>query len=94
MNRCVLGLLIALALAGCAGERRAIDQVQPGMSREQVVGLIGQPESQARVNDRDCAVYSVHKDFWRRTPWSMSDQYQVCYAGNQVETFGRTVSGS
>lgn len=94
MNRYAFGLLIALSLAGCAREPRAIDQVQPGMSREQVVALIGQPEGQARVNDRDCALYSVQKDFWRRTPWTMSDRYQVCYAGSQVETFGRTVSGS
>ena len=94
MNRCALGLLIALSLAGCAREPRTIDQVQPGMSREQVVALIGQPEGQVRVNDRDCAVYSVQKDFWRRVPWSMSHRYHVCYAGNQVETFGRTVNDS
>ena len=95
MNRFALGLLTALAVSGCSShERRTIDQVQPGMSREQVVGLMGQPEGQVRMNDRDCAVYVVQKDFWKRTPWAMTDRYHVCYAGNQVETFGRSTASS
>ena len=95
MNRCAFALLTTLALSGCSShEPRTIDQVQPGMSREQVVGLIGQPEGQVRMNDRDCAVYTVQKDFWKRTPWAMTDRYHVCYVGNQVETFGRSSSGA
>jgi len=33
-------------------------------------------------------MYTVTKDFWSRTPWSMTDRYYVCYTEGRVDTYG------
>ena len=33
--------------------------------------------------------YTVLKDFWSRTPWSLSNRYYVCYDDGKVKSFGR-----
>ena len=92
MTRAVFVPMIALLAAGCATATSGanLEQVQPGMSREQVVSIMGQPQSSMHTADRECAVYSVMKDFWARVPWNMTARYQICYAADgRVESFGR-----
>ncbi len=88
MKRAVLGLLSALLATGCV-HGSSVDQVQAGMTREQVSTLMGPPDGTANEPGRECAYYTVLKDFMSRTPWSMSDRYYVCYAGGKVDTFGK-----
>ena len=91
MTRATFVPLIALLATGCAAASSGanLEQVQPGMSREQVLSIMGPPQSSTYTGDRECAVYSVMKDFWSRVPWSMTARYQVCYADGRVEHFGR-----
>jgi hypothetical protein len=88
MKRAALTLLCALMATGCV-HNSSLEQVQPGMSREQVSGIMGPPDSVAAEPGRECAYYTVLKDFMSRTPWSMSDRYYVCYASGKVDTFGK-----
>lgn len=88
MRKAAFGLLIACTLAGCiSGE--SLDQVHAGMTKDQVMSVMGEPPGWAERSGRDCAAYSVLKDFWRRVPWDMSERYYVCYADGKVERFGR-----
>jgi len=66
-----------------------MDQVHAGMTHQEVVGLTGQPDVTTNTAGRECARYTVAKDFWSRVPWDMSDPYYVCYTDGKVETFGR-----
>jgi len=87
MKHVALGLLIA-TLAGACVHNSALEQVRPGMTREQVTALMGPPQSSTNTAGRECAMYTVTKDFWSRTPWSMTDRYYVCYSEGRVDTYG------
>jgi hypothetical protein len=84
-----LALLIAAMLAGCAVPAKNIDRVQAGMNRDQVRSIMGPPETVAHSPGKECAYYSLLKDFWSRVPWSVSDRYYVCYDDGKVEAFGK-----
>ncbi len=88
MKRATLGSLIVLLAGGCV-HGSSLEQVHAGMSREDVAALMGPPDSSSNTPGRECAVYSVLKDFWSRVPWNMSDRYYVCFSDGKVETFGR-----
>jgi SmpA / OmlA family len=88
MKRPVLLLLIA-TLAGCAVEAKNIDRVQAGMNHDQVRSIMGQPQTVAHSPGKECAYYTMLKDFWSRVPWSLSDRYYVCYDDGKVESFGK-----
>ena len=88
MKRAALTLLSALMATGCV-HNSSLEQVHPGMSREEVSSVMGPPDGIAAEPGRECAYYTVLKDFMSRTPWSMSDRYYVCYASGKVDTFGK-----
>lgn len=88
MKRTASALVIAL-LAGACVHGSSLDQVHAGMTHDEVVGLIGQPEVTSNTAGRECARYTVAKDFWSRVPWDTSDPYYVCYTDGKVDAFGR-----
>ena len=88
MKRAVLGILSALAVAGCVHNEN-LGHVQPGMTHEEVASIMGPSDGSVNEPGRACAYYTVLKDFMSRTPWSMSDRYKICYAGGKVETFSK-----
>ncbi len=93
MKRCALASPIALSMAvlvaGCATPARTLDQIRPGMSRQEVRSMMGPPQAVAHSPGKECAYYTLLKDFWSRVPWSLSDRYYVCYDDGRVETFGK-----
>lgn len=81
-------LLSTALLTGCVhGDN--VERLQAGMDREQVRTVMGPPEASTYSPGKDCSYYTVLKDFWSRTPWTMSDRYYVCFTDGKVETFGR-----
>jgi len=89
MKRAPIALPIAVALTGCV-HTEAVEKIHVGMDRGQVAALMGPAETTSNTAGRECATYSVTKDFWSRVPWSMTDRYYVCFADGKVETFGVT----
>lgn len=91
--KCLPSLLTALLLAGCVhGDN--VERLQAGMDREQVRAVMGPPEGSTYTPGKDCAYYTVLKDFWSRTPWSMSDRYYVCFTDGKVETYGKATQSA
>ena len=90
MKRAFTAMAIAGLLAGCATPRSNVDQVQAGMSSDQVQSILGQPEASSNSPGQQCSYYTVWKDFWSRVPWDFSDRYYVCYEDGKVSSFGRT----
>ena len=81
-------VLSAAVLAACVhGDN--LERLQAGMSREQVHSLMGVPDASTHSPGRDCAYYTVLKDFWSRTPWTMTNRYYVCFIDDRVDAFGR-----
>ena len=86
-------LLAPLLLAGCVhGDN--VERLQAGMDREQVRAVMGPPEGSTYTPGKDCAYYTVLRDFWSRTPWSMSDRYYVCFTDGKVETYGKATQSA
>lgn len=75
-------------LAGCV-TASTLDQVHAGMSPGEVRSILGEPETVAYAPGTQCSYYTVLKDFWSRTPWSLSNRYYVCYDDGRVQSFGR-----
>ena len=88
MKRVALGLFAALSAGACV-HGSSLERVHAGMSEGEVVTIMGQPESSMHAPGRDCAVYTVAKDFWSRVPWDTSNKYYVCYVDGRVDYFGR-----
>jgi hypothetical protein len=88
MKRPTLASLIAVLAGGCV-HGSSLEQVHAGMTREQVASLMGPADISTSTPGRECAYYTVLKDFWSRVPWNMSDRYYVCFNDGKVETFGR-----
>ena len=83
----------ALLLAGCVhGDN--VERLQAGMDREQVRAVMGPPEGSAHSPGKDCTYYTVLRDFWSRTPWSMSDRYYVCFTDGKVDTYGKAAQSA
>ncbi len=93
MTRVAMGILTALTVAGCV-HGGTVEQVHAGMSRDQVAALMGPADMSTSTPGRECAYYTVLKDFWSRVPWNMSDRYYVCFTDGKVDTFGRADSKS
>ncbi len=88
MTRLAAVLFPAFLAAGCV-QGRSMAQGHGGMRGEQVSAAIGPPDLTTNTAGRECARYTVLKDFWSRVPWSMSDPYYVCYTNGKVDSFGR-----
>jgi hypothetical protein len=88
MKRIILASSAAGLLAGCVTATN-LDEVRAGMSPDQVQSILGEPEAVAHAPGRQCSYYTVLKDFWSRTPWSLSNRYFVCYDDGKVQSFGR-----
>ena len=88
MKHVALTAMVASLLAGCVTASN-VDQVRAGMSPDQVQAVLGEPETVAHAPGAQCSYYTVLKDFWSRTPWSLSNRYYVCYDDGKVKSFGR-----
>ena len=88
MRRICLVLSAANLLVGCVTASN-MDEVRAGMSPDQVQTILGEPETVAHAPGSQCSYYTVLKDFWSRTPWSLSNRYYVCYDDGRVQSFGR-----
>ena len=92
MKRAAFGFLLAGLLTGCV-TTSTLDRVRYGMTESEVAALIGPPESSTHSPGQNCSTYVITKDFWSRTPWSLSDRYSVCYVDGKVERFGKIDPG-
>lgn len=88
--RLALPLLgVSVALAACGVPARSIDRVHAGMDRNQVLSVMGPPDTVSHAAGKECAYYALLKDFWSRVPWSLSERYYVCYGDGKVASFGK-----
>jgi hypothetical protein len=91
MKRPLRIALVSLAtslLAGCVTSS-SVEEVRAGMSPGQVQSILGEPQTVAHAPGSQCSYYTVLKDFWSRTPWTMTNRYVVCYDDGKVKSFGR-----
>lgn len=90
MNKTVILTTAVALLSACANPRSTTNELELGMSKEQVRTLMGEPDSSAAIKDRgDCYYYSMWRDFWNRRPGDYSDRYYACFQKGRLVFYGR-----
>ncbi len=90
MKRTVIISFTLLLLAACANPRSTTNQLELGMTRDQVRDIMGEPDSSAAIKGHaDCYYYSMWRDFWNRRPGDYSDRYYACFQSGKLAIYGR-----
>ncbi len=90
MKTYVCILATALVLSACANPRSTTNQLELGMTKDQVRTIMGESDSSAAVKGQgECSYYSMWRDFWNRRPGDYSDRYYVCFQNGKAVTYGR-----
>lgn len=77
----VVGLALAVMLLfGCASK---MNQVQLGMTRDQVISAVGTPSSTSAMDNTEYLKYQLCSD------WIFTDRYYVRLTDGKVDAFGR-----
>ena len=74
--------LAAFLLVGCATASK-MNSVSLGMTRDQVVGAIGDPSSTSEMGNTQYLKYQLTSD------WIFTDRYYVRLTDGRVDAFGR-----
>ena len=61
-----LALLISLALAGCSAGPSKIEGVDTGMSKAEVLTVLGEPRTTTLIAGSKYLTFKVWRNFWRR----------------------------
>jgi hypothetical protein len=88
-----LGLAAIILVIGCATSASNLNKVSRGMSKAEVVELLGEPESTAAKQDVEFLVYSLRERIARpgeaMLPMSVLGKYFVRLVNGKVESYGR-----
>jgi len=80
----LITLLVAALFTGCATSDK-FNALQIGMTEDQVIGLLGKPDSKSAQGNVEYFTYYLSNDSGR-----IGEQpYAVRFAGGKVESFGR-----
>lgn len=82
-----LSLAAVVALTSCAMADK-LSTVQTGMTKEQVVAVMGKPASVSRKGDTEYLNYAL-SDTSDKAFYGLTDPYFVKLVGGRVESFGR-----
>jgi ABC-type phosphate/phosphonate transport system substrate-binding protein len=82
MTRIVTIGLALMLLMGCASASK-MNAVQLGMTKDQVIGAIGDPSSTSQMGNTQYLKYQLCTD------WIFTDRYFVQLTDGKVDAFGR-----
>ena len=95
MKNCVLALSIFL-LVGCATSSTNLNKVSVGMTKAEVIKIMGEPESTRANQAAEYLVYTLHDNTGLVAvqgvgmyPVPVNNQYFVKLVGGHVESYGR-----
>jgi len=87
-------LVIVAVLAGCATPSANMNKVSIGMTKDQVVKALGQPESTRATQNTEFMIYTLRerldgRPFVDITPHEVLGQYYVRLTGGRVDAYGQ-----
>lgn len=85
-----LAVALLLCVVGCGPmPRERMKDIEVGMTRPQVIAILGEPDSAEARDGRTALIYSFWRDFWSRRPGDYSDRYYVRFdQSGRVDAFG------
>lgn len=86
--RKILAVLLCLALAGCATTAPKFGSISLGMSKQEVVSVLGQPFSVSVQGRNEYLIYVTHFGVYL-TPYNETGRYFVRLIDGKVESYGK-----
>lgn len=89
INRLFHLSLITLMLfcQGCSAGPSRVEGVTNGMTRAQVIEVLGEPRNTATIGGAEYLTYKVWRSFWRRQPGNYRDVHYVQFIDGRVTGF-------
>ncbi len=81
-------LIVGLALAGCSAGPSKNEGVDKGMSKAEVLAVLGEPRTTTLIAGSEYLTFKVWRSFWRRQPGNYRDVHYVRLAGGRVAEHG------
>ncbi len=88
MRNLVLTLILTVILSGCATTGK-MNQVSLGMTKQDVISMMGSPDSSSANGDIEYLTYSLYRGFFDRHYGNWSDNYFVRLKDGKVDAYGR-----
>lgn len=91
-----VALLLSLILIGCSAGPSRIEGVEAGMSKAEVIAVLGEPRTTTLIAGSEYLTFKVWRSFWRRQPGNYRDVHYVRLSGGRVTEHGdiRTLPAS
>lgn len=83
-----IALLISLFLVGCSAGPSRIEGVEAGMSKAEVIAVLGEPRAVSVISGSEYLTFKVWRSFWRRQPGNYRDVHYVRLTGGRVTEHG------
>jgi flavin-dependent dehydrogenase len=81
-------LIIGLALVGCSAGPSRIEGVGTGMSKAEVLAVLGEPRTTTLIAGSEYLTFKVWRSFWRRQPGNYRDVHYVRLSAGRVAEHG------
>lgn len=78
----------ALLLAGCSAGPSHIEGISEGMTKKEVVAVLGEPRYSSQVSGSEFITYKVLRSFWRRQIGNFNDIHYVKFTNGRVVQYG------
>jgi hypothetical protein len=72
---------------GCSAGPSRIEGIAQGMSKAQVIEVLGEPRSTETIGGSEYLTFKVWRSFWRRQPGNYRDVHYVQFVGGRVIGF-------
>ena len=87
MNRLIAIAVLGVA-TGCAAAPSATNDLRAGMTKHQVIALMGTPDSGTGDPAKECSYYNLYRNHWSGPAGITPDRYAVCFENDAVTSFG------
>jgi outer membrane protein assembly factor BamE (lipoprotein component of BamABCDE complex) len=84
-KKVVITAAAALMLAGCATSAKRLAQISPGMTKGQVISVLGNPESVSGQGSAEVFTYTLSNS-WNSPVWNT--KYHVYFVDGRVVRYG------
>lgn len=86
MARYFFAGLIALVLQGCSTSASKLSLISPGMTKAEVVNVLGTPESVSGQGGDEVFIYTLSNS-WNSPVWN--EKYAVIFSDGKVVRYGK-----
>lgn len=86
LKKLVVAVFMAALLIGCSTSAKRLAAVSPGMTKPQVINVLGSPESVSGQGSEEVFIYTLSNS-WNSNVWN--EKYYVYFADGRVVRYGR-----